>query len=82
MGKSFVYNTGESKGPEEELEMTFGVFIDGTLNNKTNTELRRKYRNGGVENLTDEQIAESVKRDEAAYKRLMKKRRSCKSYRI
>ncbi len=73
MGKSFVYNTGESKGPEEELEMTFGVFIDGTLNNKTNTELRRKYRNGGVENLTDDQISESVKRDEAAYKKLMKK---------
>ncbi|MEZ0005365.1 hypothetical protein ABH942_000716 [Flavobacterium sp. 28YEA47A] len=73
MGKSFVYNTGESKAPEEELEMTFGVFIDGTLNNKTNTELRRKYRNGGVENLTDDQISESVKRDEAAYKKLMKK---------
>lgn len=73
MGKSFVYNTGESKAPEEELELTFGVFIDGTLNNKTNTELRRKYRNGGVENLTDDQIAESVKRDEEAYKSLMKR---------
>ena len=73
MGKSFVYNTGESKAPEEELELTFGVFIDGTLNNKTNTELRRKYRNGGVENLTDDQISESVKRDEEAYKKLMKR---------
>ncbi|MCY1220655.1 hypothetical protein D9M72_326790 [compost metagenome] len=72
MGKSFVYNTGESKAPEEELELTFGVFIDGTLNNKTNTELRRKYRNGGVENLTDDQISKSVKRDEEAYKKLMK----------
>ncbi|MCY1493012.1 hypothetical protein D3C87_71810 [compost metagenome] len=73
MGKSFVYNTGESKAPEEELELTFGVFIDGTLNNKTNTELRRKYRNGGVENLTDDQISKSVKRDEEAYKKLMKR---------
>lgn len=73
MGKSFVYNTGESKIPEEELELTFGVFIDGTLNNKTNTELRRKYRNDGVENLSDEQISESVKKDEAAYKALKKK---------
>ncbi|RRJ91737.1 phospholipase effector Tle1 domain-containing protein [Flavobacterium macacae] len=73
MGKSFVYNTGESKAPDEELEFTFGVFIDGTLNNKTNTELRRKYRNGGVENLRDEQIAESVKKDEEAYKQLKKR---------
>lgn len=73
MGKSFVYNTGESRAPEEELELSFGVFIDGTLNNKTNTELRRKYRNGGVENITDEQISESVKKDEEAYKRLMKR---------
>lgn len=72
MGKSFVYNAGESKAPDEELEFTFGVFIDGTLNNKTNTELRRKYRNGGVENLTDEKMAESVKKDEAAYKELKK----------
>ena len=73
MGKSFVYNTGESRASDEELEFTFGVFIDGTLNNKTNTELRRLYRNGGVENLTDEQIAASVERDEAAYKRLKKR---------
>lgn len=73
MGKSFVYNTGESRAAEEQLEFTFGVFIDGTLNNKTNTELRRKYRNGGVENLTDDQMAESVKRDEAEYKKLMKR---------
>ena len=73
MGKSFVYNTGESKVPEEQIEFTFGVFIDGTLNNKTNTELRRKYRNGGVENITDAQIEASVEKDEAAYKALMKR---------
>jgi hypothetical protein len=83
MGKSFVYNTGTSKDdvPKKHLELSFGVFIDGTLNNKKNTELRRKYRykdvelteeqkkmqNGGLENLTDEQIKESVEKDEAAY---------------
>ena len=73
MGKSYVYNTGEPKPPEEELQLAFGVFIDGTLNNKTNTELRRKYRNKDVENLTDAQIAAAVKRDEEAYKNLMRK---------
>jgi hypothetical protein len=46
MGKSFVYNTGSSDDDkkEDELRFQFGVFIDGTLNNKTNTEMRRKYR--------------------------------------
>jgi hypothetical protein len=42
MGKSFVYNTGsaEDDKKEDELRFTFGVFIDGTLNNKENTKLR------------------------------------------
>jgi hypothetical protein len=46
MGKSFVYNTGsaEDSKKKEELWCDFGVFIDGTLNNKKNTSLRRKYR--------------------------------------
>lgn len=46
MGKSFVYNTGSSDDDkkDDELRFVFGVFIDGTLNNKTNTEMRRKYR--------------------------------------
>lgn len=69
MGKSFVYNTGSNveNVSKKHLELSFGVFIDGTLNNKKNTELRRKYRNGGVENLTDKQIKKSVENDEAAY---------------
>ncbi|WP_185965917.1 hypothetical protein [Flavobacterium sp. ZT3R18] len=47
MGKSFVYNTGsaEDDKKDDELRFDFGVFIDGTLNNKENTRLRRKYRN-------------------------------------
>lgn len=46
MGKSFVYNTGsaEDDKKDDELWFEFGVFIDGTLNNKENTSLRRKYR--------------------------------------
>jgi hypothetical protein len=75
MGKSFVYNTGTSEDSllKDELQLSFGIFIDGTLNNKKNTELRRKYRNGGVENLTDEQIKKSVEKDEAAYDALKNK---------
>jgi hypothetical protein len=42
MGKTFVYNTGEAEVEKKHLEVTFGVFIDGTLNNKENTKLRLK----------------------------------------
>ena len=47
MGKSFVYNTGSADDDkkEDELCLTFGIFIDGTLNNKDNTQLRRFSRN-------------------------------------
>ena len=47
MGKSFVYNSGSVKDSKkgDELWCDYGVFIDGTLNNKENTRLRRKYRN-------------------------------------
>jgi hypothetical protein len=47
MGKAFVYNTGsaEDDKKDDELRLTFGVFIDGTLNNKRNTQLRRYSRN-------------------------------------
>jgi hypothetical protein len=45
MGKTFVYNTGTSKDEEkqEELRLTFGIFIDGTLNNKNNTDRRTEH---------------------------------------
>ena len=42
MGKTYVYNTGKAEVAKEEIEVTFGVFIDGTLNNKANTKLRYK----------------------------------------
>ncbi|WP_296151321.1 DUF2235 domain-containing protein [uncultured Flavobacterium sp.] len=39
MGKTFVYNTGDSKKIESDSkDITFSVFFDGTQNNKTNTE--------------------------------------------
>lgn len=48
MGKTFVYNTGTSKDEEkqDELRLTFGIFIDGTLNNKDNTDMRNKHSRG------------------------------------
>lgn len=46
MGKTFVYNTGKSSPPVNEIHLEIGVFFDGTLNNLTNTELRQKYRDG------------------------------------
>ena len=73
MGNSFVYNTGEAKAKKNEIDLVFGVFIDGTLNNKTNTDLRRLYRNNGNENLSDERIKASVAADEASYKRFKEK---------
>ncbi len=42
MGQTFVYNTGKAEVEKKHLEVTFGVFIDGTLNSKENTKLRFK----------------------------------------
>ena len=42
MGQTFVYNQGKDEIKKDEIQLTFGVFIDGTLNNKDNTDLRNK----------------------------------------
>lgn len=46
MGKTFVYNTGsaDEDKKDDELRLEFGVFIDGTLNNKENTKTRKIVR--------------------------------------
>ena len=46
MGKTFVYNTGKPKKIDGEIEAQFGLFFDGTLNNKDNTDLRKKKKKG------------------------------------
>ena len=46
MGKTFVYNTGKPKKIDGEIEAQFGLFFDGTLNNKDNTDLRIKHEKG------------------------------------
>lgn len=47
MGYSFVYNSGnyEEEKPSEKLHLEFGLFFDGTLNNKEHTALRLKVLN-------------------------------------
>ena len=44
MGKTFVYNSGESANLPGTLEKTYGMFFDGTGNNLRNTEIRKKVR--------------------------------------
>lgn len=76
MSTTFVYNTGEYKTENENLELVFGVFIDGTLNNKDNTDLRNKHARGSETNpnytLSNSQIE---KLEEADYKKVKNKSR-------
>ena len=70
MGYSFVYNTGEEEQPKQELQLNFGVFIDGTLNNKENTRLRNLYGRTNDEGRIDQSITnkEIEDKDNTAYK--------------
>ncbi len=42
---TLVYNTGEMETPKEKLLLHFGLFFDGTLNSKNNTQLRLENLN-------------------------------------
>ncbi|WP_129714457.1 phospholipase effector Tle1 domain-containing protein [Pedobacter sp. SYP-B3415] len=44
MGKAFVYNMANKDAPDSltTMNLVFGIFMDGTLNNKDNTGLRLK----------------------------------------
>ncbi|TWP23866.1 DUF2235 domain-containing protein [Apibacter muscae] len=47
MGKTFVYNqTVEDSESMEYLDLSFGMFFDGTLNNRENSKLRAKVLDG------------------------------------
>ncbi len=77
MGQTYVYNIGKAEVSDEEIELTFGVFIDGTLNNKTNKEMRDKHsrtnKDGNVNTeLTNDQIE---KKDEEEYNKIKSKDR-------
>ncbi|WP_316633162.1 DUF2235 domain-containing protein [uncultured Flavobacterium sp.] len=80
MGKTFVYNTGASKDEEkqDELPLTFGIFIDGTLNNKDNTDMRNKHsrgidKNGKID--YSKGNGELETEDSKEYKKIKNKRR-------
>ena len=49
MGQTFVYNAGTAEEVKGIFNLSFGVFIDGTLNNKDNTDLRNKYARGSAD---------------------------------
>ena len=53
MGQTFVYNLGKEELKRDELQLTFGVFIDGTLNNKDNTDLRNVHARGAKKSEED-----------------------------
>ena len=85
MGQTFVYNFGEKEIGEDEIEVTFGVFIDGTLNNKTNKELRDVHGRGGTKNEATGEItginkdltnAEIEAQDKVAYDNMNSKDRN------
>lgn len=48
MGQTFVYNTGTSlQDSPGTLKLCFGMFFDGTRNNRKNTEIRKKVKSKG-----------------------------------
>jgi len=74
MGKTIAYNTGSKDDKkDDELRINFGVFIDGTLNNKTNTQLRR-YSRGESEHSTisDKKKEADIKREKSDLKKIKK----------
>lgn len=78
MGKSFVYNTGSSNDDKKksDIRLEVGVFIDGTLNNKDNTDLRTKYGkdgNKGEKGLTAEEKEERKKYIAASHRGVLDK---------
>lgn len=53
MSTTYVYNTGEDNSEDKFQQLEFGVFLDGTLNNRRNTEIRKKvYGLEGAEKAT------------------------------
>lgn len=77
MGQTFVYNTGKAEVEDKHIEVVFGVFIDGTLNNKTNKEMRDKHgRTDADGKLHKEWSNEEIeKKDNEAYKKIENKSR-------
>ncbi|MFD2909854.1 phospholipase effector Tle1 domain-containing protein [Flavobacterium ardleyense] len=77
MSTTFVYNTGEYKTESKNLELVFGVFIDGTLNNKDNTDLRNKFARTSDSGIIDYELSddEIAKIEKDSYKKVKNKGR-------
>jgi hypothetical protein len=68
MGQTYVYNTGKAEEEEGTYQLQFGVFIDGTLNNKDNSRVRKVAEN------TDKNDNETATAEEiAAYKKAVRR---------
>lgn len=44
MGTTYVFNSGKNEPVLNELDLTYGMFFDGTGNNLRNTEIRKKVQ--------------------------------------
>ncbi|MDI9309428.1 MAG: DUF2235 domain-containing protein [Limnohabitans sp.] len=69
MGHTFVYNTGKAEELEDTFKVEFGVFIDGTLNNKDNSRVRKVVNNEQEhgETATPDEIAKYKKAQERGF---------------
>lgn len=67
MARTFVYNAGTPKESIEDIHLQVGVFFDGTANNRTNTEIRKKIQK--IDEYADQTKKENVatRRDKIDY---------------
>ena len=68
MSEVYVRNSGKQKEIDSEIiYLEFGLFFDGTLNNKNNTELRLKALNKAEEGNNTDDYAKMINeaKDEA-----------------
>ena len=69
MTQTFVYNSGAPKEIDgETIRLEFGLFFDGTLNNKENTDLRLKVLNQNDLKILPSDDEKEVKRKEGKLK--------------
>lgn len=76
MSKVYVRNSGKQKEIDSEIiYLEFGLFFDGTLNNKNNTDLRLKVLNKAEEGKTPDDYAKMLNeaKDDAEVKAIEEK---------
>lgn len=73
MAITYVYNQGKPIIEEGKFGLVFGMFFDGTLNNRENSRLRKKYRNQGKDTITGDEEKAAIRKEEAAYDALKNK---------